>query len=399
MKNYSKKNEEYKKIQVEQVRKKQNDTIIQNSPVRILQLTSKLCPGGVQNFLLNYAEHMDTNNVVFDYVVQTKEPCVWDERAKQMKSKIYNVTSIDKSVIGYMKDVYRLLKTHPEYKIVHAHLNYRNIMPLIAARLAGLKVRISHSHSNYSASTVIKSIERKIFRLLLPVIATDNWACSELSGEWMYRKSNKIKIIHNAISQSKYQYSQEIRDKIRKELQIEDKTVWIHIGMFGEAKNHKFLLMLFAEHLKKDSDTVLLLCGDGAGRKGIEEQAEEYGITEKLVLLGLVDNVNVYLMAADLMLLPSLYEGLPIVCVEAQAIGCPVVASCAVPDEVIFNNNVVRCPTWNIESWEEQIKYVTEVKANRDKASSLCREKGYDIIIEAKKLEKEYIRLYERVIN
>lgn len=369
---------------------------IPRKPIRVLQFTTQLSFGGVQTFLLNYDKHMDSETVIFDYVVQTNDSCALDEMVKQRGSKIYNVTPMGKSLFGYMKDVYRLLKKHPEYKIVHTHLNYRNLFPLISAKLARVRVRISHSHSNYIATNGLKSIERKIFRFLLPVIATDYWACSKVAGEWLYGKSNKYCVIHNAIETSKFKFSKEIRENLRKIHGISNQIVWINVGMFGKAKNHKFLLKLFHEHVKQDPDTYLVLCGDGSGRKNIEQMAVDYGIYEKVLFLGNVDNVNEYLMMADIMITPSLFEGLPLVCVEAQAIGCPVVASSAVPDEAVFAENAKRCITWEISDWEDDIKQMLNVKIDRKQASLLCRENNFDIYSEAKKLQNKFVKLTEK---
>lgn len=359
-------------------------------PIRVLQFTTKLTFGGVQTFLLNYDEHMNPKNVIFDYVVQTNVPCVLDERVKQRGSKIYSVTPMEKSLIRYMRDVYQLLKKHPEYKIVHAHLNYRNLFPLLCARLAKVKVRISHSHNNYTATSGLKSIERKIFRFLLPMIATDYWACSKVAGEWLYGRSKSFKVIHNAIETSKYRYSEEIQENLRKKHCISDQIVWINVGMFGKAKNHKFLLRLFYEHLKKNPDTYLVLCGDGTERKNMEQLATEYGIYKKVFFLGSVDNVNEYLMMADIMITPSLFEGLPLVCVEAQATGLPVVASSAVPEEALFGKNTERCMSWEISDWEDSISRVIKMKVDRIQANMLCNENDFDIDTEAIKLQNIY---------
>ena len=367
---------------------------IQN-PIRILQFTTQLNFGGVQTFLLTYAEHMDPETIIFDYVVQTNDPCALDERVKQRGSRIYYVTPMAKSLLGYMRDVYHLLKKHPEYKIVHTHLNYRNIFPLISAKLAKVKVRISHSHNNYTATNGLKSAERKMFRFLLPVIATDYWACSEMAGKWLYG-NNKYNVIHNAIEISKFKFSEEIRENLRKKHNIYNQIVWINVGMFGKAKNHKFLLNLFNEHVKHNPDTCLVLCGDGDERKNIEQQAADYGICDKVFFLGSVDNVNEYLMMADIMITPSLFEGLPLVCVEAQATGCPVVASSAIPDEALFADNTERCMTWKISDWEDSIKRMLNMQIDRKQAGMLCSENNFDICNEAKKLQNVFVKMAER---
>lgn len=367
------------------------DKEIRSKPVRVLQFTTQLNPGGVQTFLFNYHEHMDSNEVIFDYVVQTNNLCALDSRVTQRGSKIYHVTSMTKSLYGYMRDVYRLLKKHPEYQIIHTHLNYRNMFPLICGKLAKVKVRISHSHSNYTATSMLKSIERRIFRTFLPIIATDYWACSDVAGEWLYGRNQKYKVIHNAIEVSKYRYSDEIRANLRRKHHIGDQEVWINVGMFGKAKNHKFLLGLFQEHVKKNPNTVLVLCGDGSEKRTIEQMVENYGLREKVLFLGTVNNVNEYLMMADIMITPSLYEGLALVCVEAQATGCPIVASSAVPEEALFAENTERCLSWETSDWEESMNRVKNTKIDRSQAYMLCAENNFEIYSEARKLQNIYI--------
>lgn len=376
-------------------------TILEESSkknIRVLHFTSKLSAGGVQSFLINYAKNINKNEVVFDYVVQTKQEAEFDKLVKNNGSIIYNVTSMEDSIIGYVKDVYKLLKEHPEYQVIHTHLNYRNIFPLIAAKLAGVNTRISHSHSNYEANNLLIKLERKLFQKIIPFFATDYFACSKSSGIWLYGNKNKnsIKVIHNAIYISKYRYSETIRNFIRVEQGLDNKFVLIHVGMFGKAKNHEFLIDFFNYYLMSNPETILILCGDGPERSNIEKKINNYGINENVKLLGTIDNVNEWLMASDMMLVTSFYEGLPLVCVEAQATGCPMVVSDAVPDEVIFNKNVSKCNKWDYELWKNCIEKAKKVKLNRKKAYLNCLDANYDIINEAEKLKKIYLKLYRR---
>ena len=256
--------------------------------------------------------------------------------------------------------------------------------------MAKVKTRISHSHNNYTATSRLKSIERIIFRLLLPTIATDYWACSKVAGEWLYGRKKSFMVIHNAIETSKYKYSEKIRENLRKKHNIDDQIIWINVGMFGKAKNHKFLLNLFYEYTKKNPDTYLMLCGDGVERKEMEQLVIKYGIHKKVFFLGAINNVNEYLMMADIMIMPSLFEGLPLVCIEAQATGLPIVASSAVPDEALFAENVERCMSWKISDWENSINRVIKMKVDRIYANKLCYKNNFDIDTESIKLQNIY---------
>ena len=375
-----------------------NDILNDKEPIRILQFTTKLAAGGVQTFLMNYSDHMDNSKVVFDYVVQTESVCEYDQRVEKMGGIIYRVTSMEKSVLGYMRDVYKVLKQHPEYKIVHAHLNYRNILPLLVAKIVGVPVRITHSHNNYKASNFIKRIQRKLFRILLPLVATDYWACSNGAGEWLYGKRNvknrKVKIIPNAIDISQYSYSKKIREEMRQKLNLTDKNVWLHVGMFGRAKNHGFLLKLFRDYLKKDNSAVLLLCGEGKEEEYIRHKIEELALKNYVMMLGLVGDVYKYMMAADVLVFPSLYEGLPLVIVESEATGLSCVVSSAIPEEIICNQNVRRCKGWESEIWLKEIDSVLNTNLNRINQLSNIKKLGYDLVEASMKLQSYYLELY-----
>lgn len=368
---------------------------LNKEPVRVLQCTSQLSAGGVQSFLLNYSAHMDKTKIVFDYIVQTDEKCEYDDIVEKDGSIIHHVTSMNISIKSYMNDLYKILKEHPEYQIVHANLNFRNIFSLLAAKKARVKVRISHSHSNYAAESILKKIRRWVFRILLPLAATDYWACSELAGTCLYGKSKNVKVIHNAIETEKFLYSEIIREEIRKKMDIESKEVWLHVGMFGKVKNHDFLIDLFAVYLKKNPETVLILCGDGEEKVNIENKVKNYNIADKVYFMGKINNVCDFYNVADVMLCTSLYEGLPLVCIEAQASGCAIVASNAVPKEALWNENTIQCEDWNFDKWEIAIKTLLKCQIDRKQININCKHAGYDINTEAQKLEKKYLELYE----
>lgn len=364
-------------------------------PIRVIQCTSQLSAGGVQTFLLNYSDCMDKTKIIFDYIVQTAKRYEYDEEVEKNGSVIYHVTPMNTSIRQYMKDVYKILNEHSEYQIIHANLNFRNIIPLVVAKKVGVKVRISHSHSNYEAGNILKKVQRRIFRVLLPLVATDYWACSQLAGECLYGKNSKIKVIHNAIYTKKFLFSEANRNEIRKSLNIDEKEVWLHVGMFGKVKNHDFLIDLFAFYVKKNPETVLILCGDGDEKQNIVNKVKEYNLVDNVLFMGTISNTKDYYDAADIMLCTSLYEGLPLVCIEAQASGCPIVASSGVPKEALWNENTIQCEDWNIDSWERAIKELLKIKVDREQMNVTCRYAGYDINVEAKKLEKYYMKLFE----
>lgn len=363
--------------------------------IHILHFTTKLGTGGVQSFLVNYAKHMDPERVVFDFAVQTDEEQRYDAEMRALGGRIFPIHSMTDSLTKYFCDVYHLCKNHPEILAAHSHLNYRNVVPLLAARLAGVPIRISHSHTAYEAASKAKAVARKIYQAFLHAFATEAWGCSEKANLWLYGECCKnAKVIHNAISVEQYRFQDEIRVGIRRKLGIQNQDiVWVHVGTFGEAKNHKFLLELFADYLKKMGTAQLLLCGDGTLRTQIEKQIKDLNLEKNVILLGMTDQVPVLLMAADVFVLPSLYEGLSLSTVEAQASGLPCVVSNAVPQEAVFMENVCVCNRFDTRIWCDAIEKMRSVHLDRGIGADRARQAGYDINTEAQKLQNLYISL------
>lgn len=380
-----------------------NYTKQENKPIRILHCTSKLSHGGVQSFLLNYAKYIDNDEVVFDYVVQSPQKYEFEENVCSKGSKVFHVTSLQKSKLQYMKELYSILKEHPEYKIVNAHLNYSNIFPLLAAFIARVPIRISHSHNNYKATNWVKKVLRLFGKNCICIFSTQCWACSREAGIWLYGKrminNNKFKIIHNAIDLKKYKFNKEIRNKLCQEYKLEDYRVWVHVGMFGVSKNHNFLIDLFYHYLKQYENTFLILCGDGELKQNIKSKVIDYKIEKNVIFTGTVDNINEYFMLADMFPFPSLNEGFPLTCIEAQASGCPCVVSVAVPDEALINSNAVKCNSFDVEEWITEIKKLEGKRIDCNLAQNAINTAGYDIVIEGKKLQLLYTHLYKEILN
>lgn len=366
-------------------------------PVHILQATTKMGIGGVQTFLMNYARLMDPSRVVFDFAVQTKEPQVYDEEIQSMGGMIYPVRPMT-SQLEYYRDIVRICKEHPEIKIVHSHLNYRNYLPLLAAKKARVSVRISHSHTCYISESRLKQIARKMFQLCLPLFSTDYWGCSKKANEWLYGcRVSKAIIIQNAIDIEKYRFDTSVRKRLRQELGLDDNcTAIVHVGTFGKIKNQQFLIKLFSEYHKRRPSSKLLLCGDGDTRPMIEEQIGRLQLNDSVLLLGMVTNVPEVLMAADVFVLPSLYEGFALSLVEAQASGLPAVSSAAAA-EAIFMNNCQVCVGFDTTKWMDAIDRVYTIPTDRGAAADETIKAGFDIRTEAKNIQNMYIQRVEGV--
>lgn len=362
----------------------------------VLYITTGMHIGGVQTFIVNYAPYLMQNGIRLNIAVQVDHEELYDKYLENIGCRIFHITSLNKSKIRFMKDIYHLLNQHPEIKIIHSHQNFSNVYALLAAKIQGTKIRISHSHSNIKASSLSRKMMRKLLQWTLPYYATDYWGCSIEAAQWLFGKyanSNRGFVINNAINTDLYAYNENTRNILRKEMNLEGKMVWGQVGSFSSNKNQTFSIQLFQKFHTKYPDSFFLLCGDGPIKGQLTKMIEEKRLTNCVRLLGNVTNVNEILNACDLYIMPSYHEGLPLTIIEAQTSGLPCVVSSAIPDDALINNNIIKCHTWNEYEWLEAIENAYFLHLNREEAFIAVQQAGYDIKIEADKLASKYKQL------
>lgn len=330
--------------------------------------------------------------------VQVEEEELYDKYLEEIGCRIFRVTSMNRSKRRFMRDIYHLLKQHPEIEIVHSHQNYSNVYALSVAKMCGIKVRISHSHSTVAATSFARKIVRKLLQTSLPFYASDYWACSHAAAQWLFGRhanSNRCIIVNNAIDVKRYSFDPLSREKLRKKMNLDDQVLWIQVGTLSENKNQRFSINLFKKYHENHPRSTFLLCGDGAIRGQLEELITRLGLTDSVRLLGSVTDVNDLLCACDLFIMPSCYEGLGLSVIEAQASGINCIVSAAISNDILFMNNVVRCATWDEEVWLNVIEHVMSSHENRKKGEYIIRQNGYDVETEATKLVQKYKQLIE----
>ena len=214
-------------------------------------------------------------------------------------------------------------------------------MVLKMAKKYGINVRIAHSHNiGFQSKNKMKILIGDLFKKPLKKYATHYFACSKLAGKWLFGESD-VKIIHNAVDYQKFQFNQARRDELRKELGLENKLIIGNVGRFTNQKNHTFLVDIFQEIHKQNENAVLMLVGIGEKEQEIRDKVETLGLTDCVKFMGFCNNTNELFWCMDVFLLPSLYEGLPIVGVEAQCTGLPCFMSKdVITDEVKIAQNV-----------------------------------------------------------
>lgn len=358
--------------------------------MRVLCFTSRLCNGGVQTFLTNYAKELSKYDIHLDIVVQTDKEEIHDEMMRSIGSKIYHVAKLSENPFKYLIDIYKILKSEKKYKVIWAHLNYASLPCLLVAYLCNVPIRICHSHSCYDASGMVSKVLRYIFHNIIDILITHKWACSDKAAKWLYKERSNCYIVPNAVDPSKYKYSEIFRKEIRSAYGIaESDLLLLCVGTLSKIKNQQFLILLMKELVKTKKNIKLLLCGDGPIKSHLEDKILESNLTNHIILTGNVNNPEKYMSAADMMLIPSLVEGLPLVVIESQFSTLPCIISSVVPDEAIFTNLVYRAEGFHCDSWIKIVQEVEKKKINRTLFEKHYSSK-FDIYAAAEDLAKTF---------
>lgn len=370
-----------------------------NQPIRVAHIMGKMVSGGVESVVMNYYRNINKGKVQFDFIVDEDSTYIPTNEIESMGGRVIIVPPYQKihSYIKRLKEIF--IKN--EYKIVHSHLNTLSIFPLYAAKISNVPLRIAHSHSTSNKKEWKKNILKNILKPLSKVNATHYFCCSELAGRWLFGNkaydNNKVKLINNAIDVDKFIYNEEIRDKIRKEIKVENKLVIGHVGRFVEQKNHIALIDIFNEIYKINPDSILLLAGDGPLLGDIRNKVNSLNLTDAVKFLGVRKDINNIMQGIDVFLLPSLYEGLPVVGVEAQASGC----LCILSSNMTKETKVIETTKFlNIsDEPKEWAKHILEEYKNfkRKDTKQEIINSNFEIKSEAKKLQNDYLELYRKV--
>ena len=369
--------------------------------VHVLVLDTVMDRGGAEAMIMNYMRNINRDIIKFDFLTNRDYRAAYEDEIESLGGKVYHMCPMYPGKFHrYKKEVREFLKEHPEYKIIHSNLEERSYLPLKVAKKMGVPVRISHSH-NRPLGINPKLIVRYYFRFMLKFYNTHMFACGEEAGDWLYGKKNRsnVTIMNNAVDANQYRYNPEVSKEMKKQLGIEGKKVIGHVGRFFPQKNHGFLIDIFNEIHKKDKDTVLLLVGGGelddALKNQIKEKVRNLGLEDAVEFLGVREDVDRIVQTFDVFLLPSLFEGLPVTMVEAQAAGLPCVISDKVPIQCDLTGNVWVVP---LEESPEKWADVVLDKANnfekRDTYQQIA-DAGFDIKSQAKWLEEFYVKVLE----
>lgn len=353
--------------------------------------------GGVGMCLRNYRKHIDVRRARMDFFAPEEIPDFVIREIEATGGTARRVPGIA-NLPRYVWTVHRLLRTG-HYDIVHVNMNTLSLPALFAAKLAGVPVRITHAHSSSHPRERLRHVVKCALAPFAKLFATRLLACSRLAGEFQFghraMMSGRVMVLPNAIDLARYGFQSEIRTALRRQYGLDGKFVVGHVGRFVTQKNHAALMDIFAEVAQRREDAVLFLLGDGPLRAGIERRTAECGLADRVVFAGSAADGWRYYNLFDVFCLPSLYEGLPLVIVEAQANGLKCVTSTDVSPESDLTGRVTFLSLAEPqERWAEAL--TSEIVRGTDRASdsaAMCasiRSAGYDIVAAAGRLESAY---------
>lgn len=359
--------------------------------MKVLHVLGGMGRGGAPSFVINNMMKMDSDLIVFDFLVR-KDNCAFSREIKAQGGKVFTVSEFPRHIIKNYIETRNFFKSHVgEYDIVHIHANaLLYILPIWLAKKYWKCKIIIHSHnttSNLRWVSWIHFINQLLF--LRPEYV--RLACSQEAGKWMFGK-RAFQIINNAVDAKRFQYSEMSRKRIREELMVEkDCTIVGNIGRIEAAKNHDFMIDVFSKYLQYDSNTVLVLVGEGSLKDSICKKISKCGLDNRVIWTGVRSDAPDLYSAFDIFLMPSFFEGLPFTLIEAQASGLKCVISGNITREVDLTDLIIRHNlNDSIEEWAKSMLGKKTSKKREDYVSDIC-EKQYDIYTTSKILENIYL--------
>lgn len=365
-------------------------------PIRILHVVTYMGRGGLETMIMNYYRHIDRNKVQFDFLVHRDFKADYDDEILALGGKIFRLPRLVPWSYGYQKALNQFLKSHAEYKIVHVHQDCLSSIVLKAAKKNEVPVRIAHSHTSNQDKN-LKLLIKLFYRRKIGKFATDLLACGKEAGDWMF-KGAKYQLINNAIDSKLYTYNEVERRKVREDLGISEDTFLVgHVGRFNTVKNHSFLLDIFCELKNRKKESMLLLVGDGELRDQIESKVDELGIAKSVIFTGVRKDVACLMQAMDCFVFPSLYEGLPVTLIEAQAAGLPCLVSDHVSSECNKTGLIEQVSLKDpYDYWAECILH--KEKHIRQNMKEAIKKAGYDITVNAQILQNFYLDKWKKEV-
>lgn len=372
--------------------------------LRVLQVGMTRNLGGIETYLIEQFRHLDKTKIDYDFVNITGEYSIcYEDEILASGSKIFKVVSRHKNPLLHYWQWFNILLQHKGvYDVIVLNTNsLEYVFPLVLGKVFGIPVRVIHSHNSGFENK--QGLARRLLvgmnKKLLAWSANLRFACSQFAGQWMF-KDNPYHVIYNAIDIHKYDADLTVRDEMRQALNLDTALTLLHVGRFSYQKNHSFLLDIFKEVHSIHPDSVLLLVGDTTEEseflRDVKRKIGEYGLESSVRLLGRRDDVNRIMQAADVLVMPSFFEGLTVVGIEAQACDLPLLLSDTVTKELgLLPSTQFISLDAGAKAWAEVI--VNSKQHNRRSRYEELKAAGYDIAFETERVEKLLIDAYHEL--
>lgn len=372
--------------------------------LRVLQVGMTRNLGGIETYLIEQFRHLDKSKIDYDFVNITGEYSIcYEDEILASGSKIFKVVSRHKNPLLHYWQWFNILLQHKGvYDVIVLNTNsLEYVFPLVLGKVFGIPVRVIHSHNSGFENK--QGLARRLLvgmnKKLLAWSANLRFACSQFAGQWMF-KDNPYHVIYNAIDIHKYDADLAVRNEMRQALNLDTALTLLHVGRFSYQKNHSFLLDIFKEVHSIQPDSVLLLVGDTTEESEflteVKRKIKAYGLEHVVRLLGRRDDVNKIMQAADVLVMPSFFEGLTVVGIEAQASDLPLLLSDTVTKELeLLPSTQFISLDAGAKAWAEVI--VNSKQHNRRSRYEELKAAGYDIEFETERVEKLLIDAYHEL--
>ena len=361
--------------------------------LRVLHVISGMGSGGAESMIMNWYRNIDKTKIQFDFLIRSKEN-LYEKEIEALGGKVYYVSEFPQKYLSNFIQTWKFFKSHQgEYNIIHVHGNallYTNIF--LIAKHFGVKNRIMHSHSTSTKSKLFLPLHL-INKSRIKRLANFYLACSDDAGKWCF--NNRYDVIENGVNLEMLCYDEESRIQIRKELGIDKELALCHVGRFLPVKNHKFIFEMFEDLNKEYPDVHLILVGTGPLQQKYIDYVSDKPYFKNVHFLGVRQDVPKILFASDVFILPSVYEGVSIALIEAQASGLFCVASDNISKESKVTDNIeylsIDNERTNLKKW---INIIMDThKINRLKANNKVKFSQYNIQNVVKKIEDIYLSM------
>lgn len=365
---------------------------MENKVIRVAQVMGHFGTGGVESVIMNYYRHIDKTKFQFDFFVEEGSNEQLFDEIKKFGGEVNIIPKMTK-ILTYERELKKSL-LNKKYDVVQANLNSLSFIPLRIAKKAKVKVRIANSLSTTHILEGVRFIVKNILKIFSTIYATHFFYCSDIAGIWLFGKkikqNNAFKIT-NAIDQNKFYYDEKEREKLRTQYNINNKVLIGNIGRLSKQKNQELLIEIFDYYHKINPQSALIIIGDGKYKEKIIERINELNLKNDVILIGkkeigIQNKIGKYYSMIDIMVMPSIYEGLPMVGVEGQISGLPFIFSSTISKEVKLQDNckflLLDAP---LSEWTEAIDECLEKTTRQNTFFEL-----YDIKIQTEKIENIY---------